>query len=142
MTDIIAILPRELQVKTFQYLVQPNERVLLVGNPGVGKSSFIRAIKKEAFSSRYVPTDSICFNTVHNVSIIELGGQGKYSSAYKKAGNPTRIIIMADVTSDLSMKEVINFHLPKYSTYNVPITIVFNKVDIPRTQWKNTDLHP
>ena len=141
MSNIIANLPSELQVNTFQFLVKPNERVILVGNPGVGKTIFIRRIKKSGFSPRYSPSKIVQFNKINRrVSIAELGGLWRFSSAYTKVANPTRIIIMADVTSGLSIKDVILVHLPRCREYNLPITIIFNKTDIPRVNWKHREL--
>lgn len=141
MTNIIATLPRELQVNTFQYLVKPNERVLLLGNAGVGKTNFIRRIKKSGFLPLYFSTDPIQFNKINDrVSIVELGGLWKYSSLYKKVANPTRIIIMASVTSCVSIQDITRYYLPKCRKYNVPITIIFNKTDYPHNSWKYREL--
>lgn len=141
MTTIITTLPRELQVNTFQFLVKPNERVLLVGNPGVGKTNFIRRIKKSGFSPRYHSTDPFQFNKINDrVSIAELGGLWKYSSLYKKVANPTRIIIMASITSCISIRDITLYHLPKCRQYNVPITIIINKTDVPQSDWKHCEM--
>ena len=47
---------------------------------------------------------------------------------------------MDDVTSGLSIKDVIRVHLPRCRDYNVPITIIFNKTDIPQANWKHREL--
>ena len=141
MSNIIANLPSELQVNTFQFLVKPNERVILVGNPGVGKTIFIRRIKKSGFSPRYSPSKIVQFNKINRrVSIAELGGLWKYSSLYKKVANPTRIIIMASITSCISIRDITLYHLPKCRQYNVPITIIINKTDVPQTDWKHCEM--
>ena len=141
MSDILISLPSSLQIMTFKYLVHPNERVLLIGNPGVGKTSFIRRLNSGQYSSRYVPTDSIVYNPINSrVNVVEIGGQWRFSSSYEKATNPTRIIIMADVTSKLSINDIIGFYIPRYRHYNVPITVIFNKTDVPRRDWRQSEL--
>ena len=85
MSNIIANLPSELQVNTFQFLVKPNERVILVGNPGGGKTIFIRRIKKSGFSPRYSPSKIVQFNKINRrVSIAELGDYGDFQPLTQK----------------------------------------------------------
>ena len=142
MSSIIATLPTPLQVNILQYLVKPNERVLLLGNAEVGKTNFIRRIKKTGFLPQYTHTVLVEFNKINDrVSIAEIGGYWKCcSSVYKQVANPTRIIIMADVTSGLSIRDAILIHLPNCDKYNVPITIIFNKTDIPQVEWNHHEL--
>lgn len=40
-SNIIHLLPRELQIHCLQFLITPNERILVVGSKKVGKTSFI-----------------------------------------------------------------------------------------------------
>ena len=40
-SNIIHLLPRELQIHCLQFLITPNERILVVGSKKVGKTCFI-----------------------------------------------------------------------------------------------------
>jgi small GTP-binding protein len=136
MCELIKKLPTTLQIHCLQYLITPNERILLVGDEGSGKTTFIQKIKGEPFSEKYYPTFFYEFYTINKrVKIIEVGGQWFFSSAYKKDINPTNIIIVVNVTSYMIMYNSVNMYIQKYRKYNVPFTIIVNKTDIPHALW-------
>ena len=116
--------------------------VLIVGDAGVGKTTFITMLERNEFNGLYISTQGMettniqCGDITFTVS--EFAGQEKYGFKNKFELNTDydAIIIMYDTTSKTSYKnidywfEVINSSI----TTSIPIILVRNKCDIPFKQ--------
>lgn len=113
--------------------------VLLLGDGGVGKTTFVKQYCIGEFVSRYIPTrgveeHSLQFNTNKgfvNVNLLDVEGQDYYRGsryAYTKAD-------AALVFFDLTSRVTYNNHFEWISTFkirspNKPFVIVGNKCDV------------
>jgi GTPase SAR1 family protein len=132
-TNIIHLLPRELQIHCLQFLITPNERILVVGSKKVGKTSFInRFINNDNNQDN---TRSIC--TINNRAKIVEVTKDNYNFKQK----PTKILIICDITSSYSITQIYNKFIPKYKNLNVPFTIIINRKDLKISKWEINLLH-
>ena len=117
--------------------------VLIVGDAGVGKTTFITMLERNEFNGLYIPTQGMettnipCGNITFTVS--EFAGQEKYGFKKKLLefnADYDAIIMMYDTTSKTSYKnldywfDIINSSI----TTSIPIILVRNKCDIPFKQ--------
>eukprot|EP01120_Amphizonella_sp_Union-15-10_P013803 TRINITY_DN64_c0_g1_i1.p1 TRINITY_DN64_c0_g1~~TRINITY_DN64_c0_g1_i1.p1 ORF type:complete len:242 (-),score=42.38 TRINITY_DN64_c0_g1_i1:172-822(-) len=118
----------------------PTWKLLLVGDGGTGKTTFVKRHRTGEFEKKYVATmgvevhpltfhtsrGQICFNVWDTAGQEKLGG---LRDGYYIGGQCG--IIMFDVTSRMTYKNVPNWHRDIVRVCeNIPIVICGNKVDI------------
>jgi len=118
----------------------PTWKLLLVGDGGVGKTTFVRRHRTGEFEKRYIATMGV---EVHPINFHTSYGQIIYNvwdtAGQEKFGglrdgyyiNGQAAIIMFDVTARLTYKRVPNwFRDITRVCENIPIVLVGNKVDV------------
>jgi len=118
----------------------PTFKLILVGDGGTGKTTFVKRHITGEFEKKYVATvgvevhplrfhtnfGQICFNVWDTAGQEKLGG---LRDGYYIQGNAA--IIMFDVTSRMTYKNVPNWHRDIVRVCeNIPIVLCGNKVDI------------
>jgi len=119
--------------------------IYIIGDGGVGKTTYINNIINNAFTAHYKPTigidsHAICYNTSYgniNFNIFDYGGQQKYNinnyfnnvDKYFKIADSC--IIMVDCTDTYSLTNTIFwYHEMIKINPTIPIIVCLNKVDI------------
>ncbi|CAG5128974.1 unnamed protein product, partial [Candidula unifasciata] len=115
-------------------------KVLLIGNSGVGKTSFLFRYADNSFTSTFVSTVGIDFkvksilrkNRRIKLQIWDTAGQERYrtiTTAYYRGA--MGFVLMYDVTNEVSFGAVQDwiYQIKIHSCANVPIVIVGNKSD-------------
>jgi GTP-binding nuclear protein Ran len=121
-------------------LIQKSKKIVLFGDGGVGKTSYINRLRTSNFTREYIPTIGIKVNHLdyweNNLNDIfniwDFSGQEKYSEFIEEyCKGAIGAIIMFDVSSKTSFKNVI-FWITKIKMANpiIPIIICGNKCDI------------
>jgi len=102
--------------------------ILLIGNAGVGKSSYIRKLYNLDFRETYTPTTGFVETHIPGLyNFIELSGQEPHNEyAEEVLARADRIYIMVSKTSKKSF-ESIPFWIQKYSHLHLNFTILINK---------------
>lgn len=131
-SNIIYLLPRELQIHCLQFLITPNERILVVGSEKVGKTCFVNKFMNN-HDNRH-NTRSIC--TINNRAKMVEANEDDHNFKQK----PTKILIMCDVTSTYSITQIYNKFIPKYNDLNVPFEIIVNRKDANNSKWKMQEI--
>jgi len=118
----------------------PTWKLLLVGDGGVGKTTFVKRHRTGEFEKRYIATMGVevhplNFHTNYGIIVFNVwdtAGQEKFGGL--RDGyyiNGQCAVVMFDVTSRLTYKRVPNwFRDITRVCENIPIVIVGNKVDI------------
>lgn len=133
-------------------LGQKSKKIVLIGDGGVGKTSYVSRLRTGSFERKYIPTMGVEVhpldywetNNLNDIfNIWDFAGQEKYGGCkegYWKCASGA--IVMFDVTSKLSCKglhywiENLNNTVP-----DIPIVICGNKVDIKySSKIKKTDI--
>jgi len=126
--------------------VVPEFKLILVGDGGVGKTTFVKRHLTGEFEKKYVATlgvevHPLDFHTNHGkikFNVWDTAGQEKYGGlrdGYYIQGECA--IIMFDVTSRITYKHVPNWHRDLVRVCDViPIVLVGNKVDIKERKVK------
>jgi len=121
-------------------------KVLLVGDGGVGKTTFVRRHKSGEFERKYIPTIGVevvplvWFTTKGQIvfNMWDTAGQEKFGvlrDGYYIGGQGA--IIMFDVTSKMTYKNVPNWHRDIARVcMEIPIVLCGNKVDVKERQVK------
>jgi GTP-binding nuclear protein Ran len=131
----------------------PTWKLLLVGDGGVGKTTFVKRHRTGEFEKQYNPTQGVdvhplSFHTTYGPIIFKVwdtAGQEKFGGL--RDGyyiNGQCAIIMFDVTSRLTYKNVPNWHKDIVRVCeNIPMVILGNKVDIKdrKVKPKNITFH-
>ena len=129
---------------------QNSKKIILLGDRGVGKTSYINILRTGYFNMEYIPTIGVKVNNLdyweNNINdifnIFDFSGQEKYSEFreeyYEKA---IGAIIMFDISSKISFKNII-FWITKIKTANplIPIIICGNKCDIKEQKINSNDV--
>jgi len=125
-------------------------KVILVGDGGVGKTTFVKRHQTGEFEKKYVATMGVevhplTFNTNYGKIILncwDTAGQEKLGGlrdGYYIGGNAA--IVMFDVTSTVSYKSVPHWHKDLVRVCdNIPIVLVGNKVDSKERKVKPRDI--
>lgn len=120
--------------------VTRNFKILLLGDGGVGKTSFIKHHLTGEFVKSYIATkkvniNSISFNTTRGdvvFNIWDFPGQGKFSNLEDNYYGAHAAIIMFDVTSRISYKSVpFWYNSIRKICPDIPVILCGNKVDCP-----------
>ena len=118
----------------------PRFKLVLVGDGGVGKTTFVKRHVTGEFEKKYVATlgcevHPLDFHTSHGKIIFEVwdtAGQEKFAGL--RDGyyiNAHCAIVMFDVTSRITYKSVPNWHRDLVRVCeNIPIVLVGNKIDV------------
>jgi GTPase SAR1 family protein len=117
--------------------------ILLIGNAGVGKSSYVRKLANQGFSEFYTPTTGYVDTYIPGLyNFIELSGQEPANEyAEEVLTRADRIYLMASKSSKASI-ENIPFWIRKYEHLHLNYTIIINKCDIASTDFElNPSLH-
>mmetsp|Transcript_4747 Transcript_4747/g.8429 ORF Transcript_4747/g.8429 Transcript_4747/m.8429 type:complete len:214 (+) Transcript_4747:242-883(+) len=126
--------------------VVPEWKLILVGDGGVGKTTFVKRHLTGEFERKYVATlgvdvHPLDFHTDHGkikFNVWDTAGQEKYGGlrdGYYIQGECA--IIMFDVTSRITYKHVPNWHRDLVRVCDtIPIVLVGNKVDIKERKVK------
>jgi len=124
----------------------PEFKLILVGDGGVGKTTFVKRHLTGEFEKKYVATlgvevHPLEFHTNHGkikFNVWDTAGQEKFGGlrdGYYIQGQCA--IIMFDVTSRITYKHVPNWHRDLVRVCdNIPIVLVGNKVDIKERKVK------
>ena len=117
-------------------------KLLIVGDPGVGKSNFIYRYTKNKFSGSNLSTVGFESNSkkieITNRKIIvqlwDSAGQDKFKSITKTLFNRVQgIIILYDITDKNSFLNVANWiQLIKETNNSIPFTLAGNKCDLQK----------
>eukprot|EP01122_Echinamoeba_exundans_P002103 TRINITY_DN12067_c0_g1_i1.p1 TRINITY_DN12067_c0_g1~~TRINITY_DN12067_c0_g1_i1.p1 ORF type:complete len:242 (-),score=74.63 TRINITY_DN12067_c0_g1_i1:780-1424(-) len=121
-------------------------KVLLVGDGGVGKTTFVRRHKSGEFERRYIPTIGVevvplAWYTTQGQIVFNMwdtAGQEKFGvlrDGYYIEGQAA--IIMFDVTSRVTYKNVPNWHRDIVRVcLEIPMVLCGNKIDVKERQVK------
>ncbi|KAH0785257.1 GTP-binding nuclear protein Ran [Histomonas meleagridis] len=115
-------------------------KLVLVGDGGVGKTTFVKRHQTGEFEKKYIPTlgvqvSQLSFQTTHGVltyNIWDTAGQERFGGlreGYYLEANCA--IIMFDVTSPTTYRNVPTWHRDLVRVCpNIPIVLVGNKIDV------------
>lgn len=115
-------------------------KIILIGDGGCGKTSFVNCLRKGEFSGKYIPTQGvdvspITFNTNHDTitfKIWDCAGQEKFGGLrdgyYIGAQG---VIIMLDLTSKLTLRNMEHWvkDVGRVVGEDVPVIVCGNKID-------------
>ncbi|EGG19412.1 GTP-binding nuclear protein Ran [Cavenderia fasciculata] len=126
-------------------------KLVLVGDGGVGKTTFVKRHLTGEFESRYIPTLGVAVHPLTfftnfgkiTFNIWDTAGQERFGGlrdGYYIQGQCA--IIMFDVTSRVSYKNCPNWHndLTRVCE-NIPIVLCGNKVDVKDRKVKPSQIH-
>jgi len=114
------------------------KHILIIGDGGVGKTSYIRKQLGKNFRQKYYPTHGINIYETDNTVWYDFPGQEKYGLYY--IGNINMVIYMYDLTSKLSYKNLDYWEKYVYKHYgNIDSFRIGNKSDL-NVVVKNLDI--
>jgi len=129
----------------------PKFKLILVGDGGVGKTTFVKRHRTGEFEKKYVATMGVEVNPLPFFTSLgqivfncwDTAGQEKFGGlrdGYYIGGNAA--IIMFDVTARVTYKSVPHWHKDLTRVCeNIPIVLVGNKVDCKDRKVKPKDIH-
>jgi len=127
------------------------KKILLIGDPNVGKTSFLKRYLNDEYDNIYSPTIGTnikssyvsCENNIYKLNFWDVSGQDKYrnniQSYYK---NIDGIILMYDV-NDMDTFVNIKYwmsEINKYSSGKIIVSIVGNKFDDLTSEYEVDDI--
>jgi small GTP-binding protein len=119
--------------------------ILLLGNGGVGKTSFVRSLKGDRFQPKYVENTGIEISSFDLdsavVNIYDTPGQYQYNMEENlknvfNENNPSLNIIMCD-NNNISYKKAMGLWTDIAKDLGGPITYAYNKTDIKYRECPN-----
>ena len=124
-------------------------KVVLIGNGGVGKTTWIKRCEKGEFDGRYIATQGVdirimTFHTTHGIiklNVWDCAGQehlqGLGDGYFAQADGA---IAMFDVTSRMTYKDIEQWiYLFRFAVNDAPILVVGNKCELEQKTIKNAD---
>ena len=118
---------------------------IIIGDGGVGKSTFTRKCATNKFKEQYDSTYGVSFHTFEQetnkglikITIIDTAGQEKFGSLRSELYTDYKIdgaLIMFDLTSRITYTHIPNWHSDLTSSKgdDFPTVIIGNKVDMQR----------
>ena len=126
-------IPLESRLNNILNYTKPHQ-ILLVGNTGVGKSSYIEKMKNKPFRKEYTPSFKPSIHNINSsLTIMELPKSDDFYQTtaieYEFCKKATKIIIMVSQDS-YSSYEYIEKYFRKFNYLNIPFEILINKSDI------------
>jgi len=111
------------------------KHILLLGDPGVGKTALLRRIIGDNFEKKYLPTMGIDVFYYENFIFYDTAGQEKFTTL--NVEKVDGCIIMFSVTSVLSVKNI-NFWQSKLKMMSETAMVLFvgNKQDLANNNRK------
>ena len=113
-------------------------KLLIVGDGGTGKSSYVKKLLKEGFIYSYVNTLGVENYTIiyknRHFDIWDTSGQEKFSGLKEGyyIGSDCAIIMLSD--NQLTLKSLSLYRNKiKNICGDIPIVVLFNKSDLPKT---------
>jgi GTP-binding nuclear protein Ran len=107
-------------------------RILVIGDGGVGKTSYIRKQIGRNFIRQYYPTNGINMYETDTIVWYDFPGQEKYGF-HPINDNINRIIYMYDVTSNISYKNINYWKEYVQKNYgDIPSITIGNKSELPK----------
>ena len=124
--------------------IEHDFKLVILGDQGVGKTTFVKSHKREEIIMRYIPTDigleifKIPFNT--NIGKITFNIWDSYRPDYRISKgfylNTDCAIIMYDLTSNITFKNVLKWYKTLTQICgNIPICIIGNKLDLRKRKF-------
>ena len=116
--------------------------ILLVGNSGCGKTTYINILNGLNFSPLFNPSDQLVITHLdNNRTIYECGGQEHhYFNEVNIMNEIDKIIIMIDITNNIDLKNIRSY-IHKYMIYNKPIYLCINKSDVKLSKPKTVAMN-
>lgn len=119
--------------------MQTDYKIILIGDGGCGKTSFVNCLRKGEFSGKYIATQGvdvspITFTTNHGTIIFKIwdcAGQEKFGGlrdGYYVGANG--VLLMLDLTNKLSLRTMEHWVKDAERVVgDVPIVVCCNKID-------------
>lgn len=111
-------------------------KIMVIGDGGVGKTEFIRAILNQPFEKDYKPNDHIdVYNMQYmgvDVAFWDSAGQHFYTNQKENYNDADIVIYMFDVGSKISLKSLDGWYdqVVEVCGTSVPMVLVGNKCDL------------
>lgn len=84
-----------------------SNKVCLIGDGGVGKTSLVSLLKGQKFTAKYVPTMGVDVSKVNSMNLWDCAGQEKFSGLREGYYVGAKVVVlMFDLTSKTSFKNV------------------------------------
>ena len=106
-----------------------NKTILIIGDGGVGKTSYITRLENDTFTKVYNPTTKVTLHKWNEYCIIDTEGQHMVREV-PFTEHVQGIILMFDLSSVLSYRNTRYWYKKITENYNVPIVLCGNKSDI------------
>jgi len=126
-------------------------KVVIIGDGGVGKTTFIKHMRTGEFGIKYIPTlgvevNPLHFSTTHGditFNIWDCSGQERYQGlgdGYYIGADAA--ILMFDLTSRLTYRNLVKWHrdITRCVSENIPIVLCGNKYDCKDRRVKIEDI--
>jgi len=105
--------------------------ILLIGDAGVGKSSYIRKLANQGFSETYTPTIGYEYTFIPGIyNFIELSGQEPHNAYAEQVLRRTDRIYLMVATNSKTSIENIPFWINKYKYLHKNFFLLVNKSDV------------
>lgn len=105
--------------------------ILLIGDAGVGKSSYIRKLANQGFSETYIPTIGYEDTFIPGIyNFIELSGQEPHNAYAEQVLRRTDRIYLMVATNSKTSIENIPFWINKYKYLHKNFFLLVNKSDV------------
>lgn len=107
------------------------KHILLLGDGGVGKTTFVNYLKTGKFTTRYIPTVGMEQHPFEKFTLMDVAGQEKYVGEtpvrYFETFAPNIVLLMFSVDSKSSYNHLEYWY--EWVPEGIPIILVANKCD-------------